>query len=311
VSQPDRRAGFRRARDELRPGLDRGARPDVGRHDPARGEQPHECCRACPAHGTSTWASRVDTAAGGWRCHCASIPMRSGLPATPPAPTVPRRTTRAAPRLALRDQARIAATRAAGLAGASNRWVQGSVYRWVQRTWTCARRRLHPWLHPGAVGSPRRRGRVPETARAKDRSARRPRGPASASLAWEPCLPPSDPRWTSCSRWTAPESRSVPGRRAHAQRPVPLCAGPLERPRVGARQHGREPRRRRHGRRPSLRDDQRSRDLRVFRVLRAAADVVLIGAGTARAEGYTALDVRRRWPPRAPPAGSAHSWSSR
>lgn len=32
-------------------------------------------------------------------------------------------------------------------------------------------------------------------------------------------------------------------------------------------------------------------DLRVFRVLRAAADVVLIGAGTARAEGYTALDV--------------------
>ena len=32
-------------------------------------------------------------------------------------------------------------------------------------------------------------------------------------------------------------------------------------------------------------------DLRVFRVLRAAADVVLIGAGTARAEGYAALDV--------------------
>jgi len=32
-------------------------------------------------------------------------------------------------------------------------------------------------------------------------------------------------------------------------------------------------------------------DQRVFRVLRAAADVVLIGAGTARAEGYTTLDV--------------------
>lgn len=32
-------------------------------------------------------------------------------------------------------------------------------------------------------------------------------------------------------------------------------------------------------------------DLRVFRVLRAAADVVLIGAGTARAEGYGALTV--------------------
>ncbi|HEY8720725.1 dihydrofolate reductase family protein [Pengzhenrongella sp.] len=32
-------------------------------------------------------------------------------------------------------------------------------------------------------------------------------------------------------------------------------------------------------------------DLRVFRVLRAAADVVLIGAGTVRAEGYGPLDV--------------------
>ena len=32
-------------------------------------------------------------------------------------------------------------------------------------------------------------------------------------------------------------------------------------------------------------------DLRVFRVLRAMADVVLIGAGTARAEGYRALRV--------------------
>lgn len=31
-------------------------------------------------------------------------------------------------------------------------------------------------------------------------------------------------------------------------------------------------------------------DWRVFRVLRALADVVLVGAGTARAEGYTALD---------------------
>ena len=32
-------------------------------------------------------------------------------------------------------------------------------------------------------------------------------------------------------------------------------------------------------------------DFRVFRVLRALADVVLIGAGTARGEGYTALEV--------------------
>ncbi|HEY5515475.1 MAG TPA: dihydrofolate reductase family protein [Pengzhenrongella sp.] len=32
-------------------------------------------------------------------------------------------------------------------------------------------------------------------------------------------------------------------------------------------------------------------DLRVFRVLRAAADVILIGAGTARGEGYRALEV--------------------
>lgn len=32
-------------------------------------------------------------------------------------------------------------------------------------------------------------------------------------------------------------------------------------------------------------------DLRVFTVLRAAADVVLIGAGTARAEGYTGIEV--------------------
>ncbi len=32
-------------------------------------------------------------------------------------------------------------------------------------------------------------------------------------------------------------------------------------------------------------------DFRVFRVLRALADVVLVGAGTVRAEGYTALDV--------------------
>jgi len=34
-------------------------------------------------------------------------------------------------------------------------------------------------------------------------------------------------------------------------------------------------------------------DWRVFRVLRALADVVLVGAGTARAERYTALDVPR------------------
>jgi riboflavin biosynthesis pyrimidine reductase len=32
-------------------------------------------------------------------------------------------------------------------------------------------------------------------------------------------------------------------------------------------------------------------DWRVFRVLRSLADVVLVGAGTVRAEGYTALDV--------------------
>jgi len=32
-------------------------------------------------------------------------------------------------------------------------------------------------------------------------------------------------------------------------------------------------------------------DWRVFRVLRALADVVLVGAGTVRAEGYTALEV--------------------
>ncbi|WP_426592164.1 dihydrofolate reductase family protein [Cellulomonas sp. McL0617] len=32
-------------------------------------------------------------------------------------------------------------------------------------------------------------------------------------------------------------------------------------------------------------------DFRVFRVLRALAEVVLVGAGTVRAEGYTALDV--------------------
>ena len=32
-------------------------------------------------------------------------------------------------------------------------------------------------------------------------------------------------------------------------------------------------------------------DFRVFRVLRALADVVLIGAGTARGERYTALEV--------------------
>lgn len=37
----------------------------------------------------------------------------------------------------------------------------------------------------------------------------------------------------------------------------------------------------------SINDDA---DWRVFRVLRAAADVVLVGAGTARHEGYTALD---------------------
>lgn len=34
-------------------------------------------------------------------------------------------------------------------------------------------------------------------------------------------------------------------------------------------------------------------DWRVFRVLRALADVVLVGAGTARAEGYSALDAPR------------------
>ncbi|MGM7423537.1 dihydrofolate reductase family protein [Cellulosimicrobium sp. CpK407] len=41
----------------------------------------------------------------------------------------------------------------------------------------------------------------------------------------------------------------------------------------------------------SINDDA---DWRVFRVLRALADVVLVGAGTARAEGYTALDRPRR-----------------
>jgi len=40
----------------------------------------------------------------------------------------------------------------------------------------------------------------------------------------------------------------------------------------------------------SINDDA---DRRVFRVLRALADVVLVGAGTARAEGYTALDRPR------------------
>jgi riboflavin biosynthesis pyrimidine reductase len=40
----------------------------------------------------------------------------------------------------------------------------------------------------------------------------------------------------------------------------------------------------------SINDDA---DWRVFRVLRALADVVLIGAGTARAEGYTVLDRPR------------------
>ncbi|MBD8077946.1 dihydrofolate reductase family protein [Cellulosimicrobium arenosum] len=40
----------------------------------------------------------------------------------------------------------------------------------------------------------------------------------------------------------------------------------------------------------SINDDA---DWRVFRVLRALADVVVVGAGTARAEGYTALDRPR------------------
>ncbi|MCR1982003.1 dihydrofolate reductase family protein [Cellulosimicrobium cellulans] len=40
----------------------------------------------------------------------------------------------------------------------------------------------------------------------------------------------------------------------------------------------------------SINDDA---DWRVFRVLRALADVVLVGAGTARAEGYTPLDRPR------------------
>ncbi|SKC72384.1 dihydrofolate reductase family protein [Krasilnikoviella flava] len=43
----------------------------------------------------------------------------------------------------------------------------------------------------------------------------------------------------------------------------------------------------------SINDDA---DWRVFRVLRAAADVVLVGAGTARHEGYTALDRPRDLP---------------
>jgi len=43
----------------------------------------------------------------------------------------------------------------------------------------------------------------------------------------------------------------------------------------------------------SINDDA---DWRVFRVLRAAADVVLVGAGTARHEGYTALDRPRGLP---------------
>ena len=43
----------------------------------------------------------------------------------------------------------------------------------------------------------------------------------------------------------------------------------------------------------SINDDA---DWRAFRVLRAAADVVLVGAGTARHEGYTALDRPRGLP---------------
>lgn len=43
-------------------------------------------------------------------------------------------------------------------------------------------------------------------------------------------------------------------------------------------------------------------DLRVFRVLRAVADVVLVGAGTVRAEGYESIDV---------PAGLAAGRESR
>ncbi len=44
------------------------------------------------------------------------------------------------------------------------------------------------------------------------------------------------------------------------------------------------------GRSGSINDEA---DWRVFRVLRALADVVLVGAGTARAEAYTALDRPR------------------
>ncbi|MCK9793411.1 dihydrofolate reductase family protein [Isoptericola sp. 4D.3] len=43
----------------------------------------------------------------------------------------------------------------------------------------------------------------------------------------------------------------------------------------------------------SINDDA---DWRVFRVLRSVADVVLVGAGTARHEGYTALDRPRGLP---------------
>nr|WP_196791890.1 pyrimidine reductase family protein [Motilibacter deserti] len=44
-------------------------------------------------------------------------------------------------------------------------------------------------------------------------------------------------------------------------------------------------------------------DKRVFRVLRALADVVLVGAGTARAEGYAAVQPHETYPERRVAAG--------
>ena len=63
---------------------------------------------------------------------------------------------------------------------------------------------------------------------------------------------------------------------------------------MAAGQHGRQRRRRRHarGRSGGLSGDA---DRLVFSVLRSLADVILVGAGTARAEQYRPVREREVW----------------
>ena len=64
---------------------------------------------------------------------------------------------------------------------------------------------------------------------------------------------------------------------------------------MGASQLRDQPRRGDHRTRRPVGVRQLAADHVVFELLRAISDVVVVGAGTLRSEGYTALSVANRW----------------